>query len=331
MENYRRERQDKTPTPGKNPPTDSSNEDYNCSIENMHTPPSSLKRSKTKRGLASDFLEQENSPLKKELFEHHQLAPTTVQSSAKNNTTNFFMQSQPISFALSSAPKSPIRLSSAPRSPMRIPGSPLALLSNNHTRSLLEERLNQRRTLSDITPPNGQTLAPSSANTGSIGVLLAAAAKESTSFSHDGNTLVIAENGDETSRAATKSSAIIFNTPPSSPMKTLKPKKRWLKTAFQEGVRQTPNETDENLAMPIRWNDNESEIHASNNIASPYKSNHQYSLFKNPGSNVLRRSPLSLSIASTLVALHSSSPDKENNDDVDNCSNNQPLNLSKKY
>ena len=153
LENYRRERQDKTPTPGKNPPSDSANENYNCSVENLQTPPSSIKRSKTKRGLTSDFLEQENSPIKKQLYEQQEQLPSAVTTSSAYNS-NFFVQSQPISFALSSAPKSPLRLSSAPKSPLRVPGSPLALISNNNKRSLLEERLNLRKTLGDITSTN---------------------------------------------------------------------------------------------------------------------------------------------------------------------------------
>ena len=86
--------------------------------------------------------------------------------------------------------------------------------------------------------------------------------------------------------------------------------------------------------MPIKWNEAETDANLSRNnpLPSQKKTNGQYSLFRNPGSNVLRRSPLSLSIASTLVALHSSSPDKEerHDDENDSSSNNQPLNLSKR-
>ena len=308
----------------------------------MQTPPSSIKRSKTKRGLTSDFLDQENSPFKKELLDHNQLASTAQNASLYN--TEYLVQSQPISFALSAAPKSPLRLSSAPKSPMRIPGSPLALISNNNKRSLLEERLNLRKTLGDITPANnGQTIAPSSSNKGSIGVLLAAAAKESTSLSNNVSNSIINNNEEERLRAdsfdscgsTTRSGTIhcLAAAPPRSPLKTLKPKKRWLKTVFQENVaNQTPEETDENLAMPIKWND--AELDTPSSPHSPHRTPQQYSLFRNPGSNVLRRSPLSLSIASTLVALHSSSsPDKEDrsdDDQEDNPNINQPLNLSKK-
>lgn len=57
----------------------------------------------------------------------------------------------------------------------------------------------------------------------------------------------------------------LSNIIPSSPVRSLKPKKRWMKTVVQEQKRQeisplknTGNQDDENLAMPIRWNDNES-------------------------------------------------------------------------
>ena len=353
MENYRRERQDKTPTPGKNPPTDITNENYISSAENMQTPPSSMKRSKTKRGLTSDFLEQENSPMKKEYTAHHPSSSTTQQTSSLYNPS-FFVQSHPISFALSSAPKSPLRLSSAPKSPlrlslapkspMRIPGSPLALISNNNKRSLLEERLNSRKTLGDITPTNnGQTLSPSKCSKGSIGVLLAAASKELASSSKHACNLMVAENDQVHSRSNSSDSNESIGRPgiiqcltspaPRSPIKN--PKKRWLKTVYQENVvNQTTDEnSDENLAMPIRWNEAESNETSGSSIPqSPKRNNAQYSLFRNPGANVLRRSPLSMSIASTLVALHSSSPDKDekHDDGNDNSSNNQPLNLSKR-
>ena len=348
LENYRRERQDKTPTPGKNPPTESSNENYNYSFENMHTPPSSIKRSKTKRGLASDFIEQENSPLKKEFIDTHQPKILSTIQPSTSNSSSYFVQSHPISFALSSAPKSPLRLSSAPKSPMRVPGSPLALISNNNSRSLLEERLNLRKTLGDITSANnGQTvLGSSSTNKGSIGALLAAAAKDSTSPSNNVGNLIIAENEEEQlnenssdSNGSTGRPGIIqclTRPAPRSPLKTLKPKKRWLKTVYQENrvVNQTNDEnSDENiLAMPIKWNEAESGSSASTSTI-PQSPKRAYSLFRNPGSNVLRRSPLSMSIASTLVALHSSSPDKEEKEHVDEndgSSNNQPLNLSKR-
>ena len=345
LENYRRERQDKTPTPGKNPPSDSGNENYNCSIENLETSPSSIKRSKTKRGLTSDFLEQENSPLKKQLYEQRQQPPSATVTTSSAYNSNFLVQSQPISFALSSAPKSPLRLSSAPRSPLRVPGSPLALISNNNKRSLLEERLNLRKTLGDITSTNNcQILAPSTSTKGSIGVLLAAAAKESTSPSSNANNLIISENEgyerNENSSDSNESlgrSGIIQCLPrspkPRSPLKTLKPKKRWLKTVFQENVANQPTEevSDENLAMPIKWNDGEPDANSRSHLPqSPKRNNAQYSLFRNTGPNVLRRSPLSMSIASTLVALHSSSPDKEDshNNENDNSGSNQPLNLS---
>ena len=340
LENYRRERQDKTPTPGKNPPSEAATENYNYPVENLHTPPSSIKRSKTKRGLTSDFLEQENSPLKKPLYEHQQL-PTTVTTSSVYNS-NFLVQSQPISFALSSAPKSPLRLSSAPKSPLRVPGSPLALISNNNKRSLLEERLNLRKTLGDITSSNNcPIIAPSTSSKGSIGVLLAAAAKESTSPSNNATNLIISENDgfqrNENSSDSNDSvgrAGIIQCLPrspkPRSPLKTLKPKKRWLKTVFLENP---PREevTDENLAMPIKWNEGEPETTSTSHYPqSPKRNNAQYSLFRNSGSNVLRRSPLSMSIASTLVALQSSSPDKDDreNNENDNMASNQPLNLS---
>ena len=340
LENYRRERQDKTPTPGKNPPSEAANENYNCHIESLQTPPSSIKRSKTKRGLTSDFLEQENSPLKRQLYD--QQLPSTVTNSSIYNT-NFSVQSQPISFALSSAPKSPLRLSSAPKSPLRVPGSPLALISNNNKRSLLEERLNFRKTLGDITSTNNCQVMASSTK-GSIGVLLAAAAKESTSSPNNANNLIISENdGYQRNENSSDSNdsvgrpGIIQCLPrspkPRSPLKSLKPKKRWLKTVFQENVENPPREeaSDENLAMPIKWNENTSENNASSHYhQSPKRNNAQYSLFRNTGSTALRRSPLSMSIASTLVALHSSSPDKEEheNNENDNLSNNQPLNLS---
>ena len=83
--------------------------------------------------------------------------------------------------------------------------------------------------------------------------------------------------------------------------------------------------------MPIKWNEGEPETTSTSHYPhSPKRNNAQYSLFRNSGSNVLRRSPLSMSIASTLVALQSSSPDKDDreNNENDNMASNQPLNLS---
>ena len=188
---------------------------------------------------------------------------------------------------------------------------------------------------------NCQIVAPSTSSKGSIGVLLAAAAKESTSPSNNASNLIISENDayqrNENSSDSNDSvgrPGIIQCLPrspkPRSPLKTLKPKKRWLKTVFQENPSRE-EVSDENLAMPIKWNEGEPEnISSSQHPQSPKRNSAQYSLFRNTGSNVLRRSPLSMSIASTLVALQSSSPDKDDreNNENDNMASNQPLNLS---
>lgn len=81
---------------------------------------------------------------------------------------------------------------------------------------------------------------------------------------------------------------------PSSPVRSLKPKKRWMKTVVQEQKRQEVGD-DENLAMPIRWNENESL----------------------PIPNIRRganSSPVNWSVVSALVDLGQATP--------------QPLNLS---
>ena len=93
------------------------------------------------------------------------------------------------------------------------------------------------------------------------------------------------------------------DTPPSSPIKTLSLKKRWLKEADRDqkrshadvGVCVGRDDDVENLALPIRWNDAES-----------------------PESK-FRRSPLAWSAASALVELAER-----------DMSYNQPLNLSKR-
>lgn len=84
---------------------------------------------------------------------------------------------------------------------------------------------------------------------------------------------------------------------PQSPIKSLKPKKRWMKTVVQEQKRQdqVALQDDENLAMPIRWNENE--------IPMPLISNRR-----------INASPVNWSVVSALVDLGQSTP--------------QPLNLS---
>ena len=82
---------------------------------------------------------------------------------------------------------------------------------------------------------------------------------------------------------------------PKSPIKSLNPKKRWMKTVVQEQKRQLRQDEDENLATPIPWNENE---------ISPLP--------------LIRRgpnaSPVNWSVVSALVDLCQSTP--------------QPLNLS---
>lgn len=84
---------------------------------------------------------------------------------------------------------------------------------------------------------------------------------------------------------------------PSSPIRSLNPKKRWMKTVVQEQKRQEACD-DENLAMPIRWNENETL---------------PLSLIRRGcvGGNI---SPVNWSVVSALVDLGQSTP--------------QPLNLS---
>ena len=89
---------------------------------------------------------------------------------------------------------------------------------------------------------------------------------------------------------------------PSSPIRSLKPKKRWMKTVVQEQKQQRQDQAttcdDENLAMPIRWNENETSL---------------------PPVPLIRRggnsSPVNWSVVSALVDLGQSTPM-------------QPLNLS---
>lgn len=106
-------------------------------------------------------------------------------------------------------------------------------------------------------------------------------------------------------------------TPPASPIKTLNLKKRWLKEVVQEQKRQTEDEPvsqqpakeeepdSENLALPIRWNDADTDAtgYATTDATT-------YARF--------RRSPLAWSAVSALVEMAEQSN-----------LNNQPLNLSK--
>jgi hypothetical protein len=93
---------------------------------------------------------------------------------------------------------------------------------------------------------------------------------------------------------------------PSSPLKSLKPKKRWLKTVVQEQKRQAivvpaAHHDEENLAMPIRWNENEA-------LSIP--------LIRRGGNS----SPVNWSVVSALVDL--------GQQEVNRSSMMQPLNLS---
>ena len=86
-----------------------------------------------------------------------------------------------------------------------------------------------------------------------------------------------------------------LNNIPKSPIKSLKPKKRWMKTVVQEQKEQKRQEIeDENLATPIPWNENESPIPL---------------IRRGPNA-----SPVNWSVVSALVDLGQSTP--------------QPLNLS---
>ena len=84
-----------------------------------------------------------------------------------------------------------------------------------------------------------------------------------------------------------------LNNIPKSPIKSLNPKKRWMKTVVQEQKEQKRQEIeDENLATPIPWNENESPL-----------------IRRGPNA-----SPVNWSVVSALVDLGQSTP--------------QPLNLS---
>jgi hypothetical protein len=274
LENYRRERVDKTPAKIESTVATPIYEDRQCSSPQtpnhvttmprlnilMMSPFNSdsaqnTKRFKTKRGLASE-LEQENvsSPFSTPLKIPH-LFPT---SPFNRNNINI---------------QSPIPAPLLPRSPIKN----CALLPND----LSTQR---RSALGDITP-FGNDSSPSK-------VVLSPSRR-----------------------------LLARRTPPSSPIKTLNLKKRWLKEVVQEQNRQTQTEqtpvqqqqeqpqqqqplnTDEepdseNLALPIRWNENDSDATT-------------YAALR------LRRSPLAWSAVSALVEMAEQ-----------NHMNNQPLNLS---
>jgi len=103
----------------------------------------------------------------------------------------------------------------------------------------------------------------------------------------------------------------LSNIIPLSPVKSLNPKKRWIKTVVREQnqaqfptcsreiVLTSPNKADdENLAQPIRWNENDTPLNPIPIIRRPHRPN----------------SPVNWSVVSALVDLGQSTP--------------QPLNLS---
>ena len=309
LENYRREREEKTP--GK----ESSPANLGRVDENVLE----VKRPRTKRGLAEELEQQENSPTKR----------------MKINQNFVAASQQPLySPAINLLP------SFVASGPMNSAKFPLALM-NNHC-SLLAERLKispTRKTsaLSDITrSANVQNELQSDAARNALSVLLAAAANR--------------ENLPSTSKSKPEKSPEkppleehkptvekrfgLERTPPQSPLKSLKPKKRWIKTVFQEEDKKarspiarrithddpededaprssSPSQADDDsLAMPIRWSEADD------------VSLQQRPLFKN--STPERRSPLSLQIASTLIAMSS---DDGNSEPADS---EAPLNLSTK-
>lgn len=232
LENYRRERIDKTPgkTNGPNEePTSSPLSSMGSSAAVIQAAHELCKRSKTKRGLATE-LEQEN------------LVATSFASSSPCTPAKRALPLSPMNASRYTLPKSPLRPCAAAATSLTGEDRPVPSV---------------RRTLGDITPgrENSNILPP-------------------------------------------EPLLLVKSTPPGSPVKTLKPKKRWLKTVFQEQKKQEKHE-DENLAMPIRWNDNEMPL------------------------ALRRRSPVNWSVVSALVEMG-----QEDHRNSILSQNSQPLNLS---
>jgi hypothetical protein len=256
IQNYRRERSDKTPAKIDSPLPFSSTSNVPLNLLTMSpfsNDSSSSKRLKTKRGLASELeLEQEN-------------AFTT--STTPIDIPHLFSSPSPmkrIHFQTQSIPNPLL-----PRSPLKncdnfLPSD----LSTNATPV-------RRSALGDITSVhNDVTLSP----------------KRRLDIVSSPNRRL-----DLLSSPNRRYSIFRRGTPPSSPVKTLNLKKRWLKEVVRE--QNVKKEDDvENLALPISWNETDKDESADLKA---------------------RRSPLAWSAASALVEM----AERE-------FSSNQPLNLS---
>lgn len=321
LQKYRSERADKTPAKegGRLQPV--SEHDFM---------PNTKKPKNTKRGLTEELEQQENSPMKRRRLENAAAAAAAAQH--PQPTPMQLFAHPPLSLLPSFVSSSPLPQQPCPKSPLKnhLPG--LALLSSQ--RSLLEERLKTsppRKQLSDITSTNNEQDTQAR---NALSALLAAAAA--------GNHPVVQPKSPVAggSKQAPSNSFRLLRTPPRSPMKNLKPKKRWARALLQEegkkkAVRRItetelpdepqpaeassssspPNSNEEDsLAMPIRWTE-------ADNPPQPM-------VFRN--STGERRSPLSLQIATTLIAMSSESSDNNPVSSEPDCTPDGPLNLSKK-
>ena len=322
LERYRNERAEKTP--GKD-----GGRLQSAGTAAAAEPTDFIRKPKTKRGLTEELEQQENSPMKRRRLESQ---AASMQHYPQQPQMQLFAH-PPLNLLPSLVPQ-PQQQHTAPKSPMK--NFPLALISQT-TRSLLEERLKTsppRKQLSDITSANNEQDV-NEVKRNALNVLLVAAAA--------GGSTVVQPKSPPPAAACSKPASgspvaaagrfRLMRTPPRSPMKNLKPKKRWARAVFQEeghkrAVKRisdaelpddpasssppSASNEEDSLAQPIRWTEADSQ----------------------PAAAVFRRSttertlsPDTTLVATALVEMSSESDANLVSSEPDNHSD-RPLNLS---